>query len=153
MTLDEALRESLPCLRRTALKLTRNQADADDVIQDACLKAWRYWAAYTVERGAPKAWLLCILKREFFSSLRKREARPVTFNAEHCAAAVDAEVEWLLDGEALLSSLDGDQRAVMRLYVAGESHKEIAATLGIPIGTTLSRLHRARQRLSKELTL
>lgn len=114
------------------------------------MKAWRYWAAYTVERGAPKAWLLCILRREFFTSLRKREAWPS--GAHAVPPSVEPEAEWLLDGETLLSSLDGGQRAVMQLYVAGESHKEIADTLGIPYGTVLSRLHRARQRLAKELT-
>jgi RNA polymerase sigma-70 factor (ECF subfamily) len=139
--------------------LTRNEADAADVVQEACLRAFRYFDSY--REGDAKSWLLRIVRRTSYTWLeRNRPAELVALDAADeadGAAAVD-RMPGAAEGEALLMNRS-DLRRLDRLIealpmplreaiVLRELHelgyREIAEITGVPIGTVMSRLHRAR---------
>lgn len=149
-------------LRRSALRLARSGADADDLVQETVLRAWRFWPRYD-ERASCRAWLQRILHNAFVSEMRRRrrerhvlalrelhDAQPGMF-----ALQVEAEVAQggLDDAMRLgLTRLREDQRRVLVLVdVELRSYREAAERLGIPIGTVMSRLHRARCALRRVL--
>lgn len=141
--------------------LTRNDADAADVVQEACLRALTYFDGYRGDNA--RAWLLMIVRNTCFRWLeRNRPATVVPFTRE-VEAALDearpaAEGERLPDPEALLlrgrdaallNDLIGELPPLFReMLVLREveelSYREIADTVGVPIGTVMSRLARAR---------
>ncbi len=136
--------------------LTRRDDDAEDVVQTACLRALRFFDGFS--GGNPRAWLLTIVRNTFYSrAAQRREHEPATpFDEEiHSAglAGGDPETELLrrADAELLrqgLTALPAPFREVMVLReIEGLSYKEIAAVAGIPIGTVMSRLARARGHL------
>lgn len=149
---------------RYALGLSRSSADADDLVQDAVLRAYRGFDAL---RGEPKPWLLSIVRNCFFTS-RQRHSRAGTVSLsdekhasllEHLQAtaaspedeAIRADQRNNLD--SLLAKLAEEHREVLVLREAEDlSYREIADIAGLPIGTVMSRLARARQAL-KELWL
>jgi RNA polymerase sigma-70 factor, ECF subfamily len=138
--------------------MTRNDADAADVAQEAFLRAFRYFDSYRGEDA--KSWVLKIVRRTCYSWLaRNRSADVVSLEAEEEFG--DAVVTSAIDTEALLESRS-DLRLLDRLIealpaplreaiVLRELHDlgyhEIADVTGVPIGTVMSRLHRARSRL------
>lgn len=140
--------------------LLRNEQDARDSVQEAYLRAFK---AYTSFRGGDgRAWLLTIVRNVCYTHLRRvlREPTPEAFNeAEHAVVEEMAEVAARLrrevDRERLdtaLAALPVDMREVLVLHeLEGLSYKEIAAVIGIPIGTVMSRLARARLRLQRQL--
>lgn len=163
---EEMLDPLLDPLFGTALRLTRNRADAEDVLQDAVLNAWRSLASF--ERGTNfKAWIFRILTNVFIS--RKRvEARggrtADLVDVEDIAEVAREESLESEDWESLyprlvdddvkraLDELSEEFRAPLLLSsLGGLSYKEIAAVLDVPIGTVMSRLFRARARLKKAL--
>jgi RNA polymerase sigma-70 factor, ECF subfamily len=143
--------------------LTRNDADAADVVQEAMLRAFRYFDSY--REGDAKSWLLRIVRRTCYSWLERN--RPAEIIPLETAAGLDEAVaeapEGAGDTEALLLSRS-DLRRLDRLIealpvplreavVLRELHdlgyREIAAVTGVPIGTVMSRLHRARAALRR----
>ena len=149
----------LEILYRVALRLTRNGHDAEDLVQDTLLRAYR--AIDRFDGRHPRAWLLTILRNTNINRARKR--RPHLFDDEdqalaaipaHGADGREGAAEQALDGMvdetivAALRALSGDHRAVVILVdVDGLSYMEAAEILEVPIGTIMSRLHRARRRL------
>jgi len=136
--------------------LTREDSDAEDVVQTACLRALRFFDGF--HGGNARAWLLTIVRNTFYSSLSHHREEELTtpFDEEvHTAerAGGDPEAETLRHADALLlrqaiAALPLAFREVMVLReVEGMAYKEIAAIAGIPIGTVMSRLARARQQL------
>jgi RNA polymerase sigma-70 factor (ECF subfamily) len=143
-----------------ALWLARNEPDAQDVAQEACLRAFKFFDNYRGE--SPRAWLLTIVRNTFYNWLRKNRPPEIIFDLDDEAL----EVEDLSADVELANSRIGDaeivRRAIAQLPVEfreivvlremeGLSYKEIAAVSGIPIGTVMSRLARARQQLQKQL--
>jgi RNA polymerase sigma-70 factor, ECF subfamily len=143
--------------------LTRNDADAADVVQEAYLRAYRYFDSY--REGDAKSWLLRIVRRTCYSWLeRNRPAELVTLEtADGLDEANAAPPGGAGDTEALLLSRS-DLRRLDRLLealppplreaiVLRELHelgyREIAEVTGVPIGTVMSRLHRARSALRR----
>ena len=145
-------------LYRVALSLTRNRADAEDVVQETLLRAYR--AIDRFDGRYPRAWLLTILRNANRNRVRRR--RPELLRdpdegpdlleagtdpdegpeAQVLADVLDAEVAEALD------ALPERFRTVVDLVdVDGLSYAEAAEALGIPVGTVMSRLHRARKRL------
>ena len=141
--------------------LTKNDADAEDVVQDALVRALRVFSSL---RGADaRAWLLTIVRNTWYGRFPRRAGGAVTTVAEEDP---DNQADVSPDPEALaiqhqtveqvrcaLETLPTDFREVLVLReLEGLSYKEIAAIIGIPIGTVMSRLARGRERLAGVLT-
>ena len=135
--------------------LTRNDADAADVVQEACLRAFRYFDSY--RDGDAKSWLLQILRRTCYSWLeRNRPAGVVSLETGEefgdTVATASGDAEALLENRSDLRRLDHLIEALpaplRETIVLRELHelgyREIAEVTGVPIGTVMSRLHRAR---------
>jgi RNA polymerase sigma-70 factor (ECF subfamily) len=148
----------LPRLRRFACGLTGSLADADDLVQGACLKALD-----RIEQWRPgtrlDSWMFRILQNLWIDQLRERRGREVAMDPEDLAeravgdAARENEARIAL-GEVRreVAKLPPDQRAVLMLVsVEGVSYKEAAEILEIPIGTVMSRLARARLALGRAI--
>ena len=143
--------------------LTRNDADAADVVQEAVLRAFRYFDTY--REGDAKSWLLRIVRRTCYSWLeRNRPADVVPLEAEpaHNEGGADAphrttNTEALLQSrsdlrrlDVLVEALPAPLREVIVLRELHEfGYREIAEVTGVPIGTVMSRLHRARAALRR----
>ena len=140
--------------------LTRNDADAEDVIQDACVRAVRFFPSLRDDDA--RGWLFAIVRNTWYSRLSRRagaaEALPlVSMTDDPADSALDPEAR-LLQQLAVarvreaLEQLPVDFREVLVLReIEGMSYKEIAAIVRVPIGTVMSRLARARDRLSAVL--
>jgi RNA polymerase sigma-70 factor (ECF subfamily) len=159
----------LDSLRRTALRLTRSESDADDLVQDAVLKAYRFFDNY--ESGTNvRAWLLKILTNLFFSKHRRHslegqvqalgEGDPVA-DGWISAASMGPRREPerlaerpLLEGKVslALAELPDEFRTVLVLAdIEGLTYREVADAMGCPMGTVMSRLHRARRAVAQRL--
>ncbi len=153
-----------------AYRLTRNKGDAEDLVQDALLRAYRFW--HTFERNSNcKAWLLKILTNTFLNKYHKRKReREVLGQAAHEQRATDgvlvheaslaqrdpqgALVDRMLsdDVSRALTEVPPDFRiAVVLCDIEGLSYKEIAEVMECPVGTVMSRLYRGRRLLQKTL--
>lgn len=141
--------------------LTRNDAEAEDVVQDACVRAMRYFSTFRDDDA--RAWLFTIVRNAWYSRASRRPglATPTPSIAldERPDEALDPE-EHLLQQHtvalvrAALERLPVDFREVIVLReIEGLSYKEIASVLSVPIGTVMSRLARGRERLSAILKL
>ena len=156
-------------LYSAALRMTRNPADAEDVVQETYLKAYRAYNTFTAGTNL-KAWLYRILTNTYINRYRKAQRRPSEVElgelqdlylykriGESSGASVSAEEEVLdrfvdTDVKQALESLPEHFRMpVLLADVDGFSYKEIAEILDVPIGTVMSRLHRGRKALQKKL--
>jgi RNA polymerase sigma-70 factor (ECF subfamily) len=134
--------------------LTRNDAEAEDVVQDACVRAMRF--AASLRGDDARSWLFAIVRNTWYSRARGslRTIAPLdAAGGEPADEALDPE-EQLLQQQtvsrvrAAVESLPADFREVIVLReLEGLSYKEIAAVVDVPIGTVMSRLARARERL------
>lgn len=148
MTFDETVRLCLPLLRQIAIRLTGNQADAEDVVQDALIKALAAWQRF--DGRHPKAWLVLIVHRCFLDEYRRRVRQSTEAETE----ALDHEAAaWshYLDAQRALVTLSPEFRAVLELAMTGHGHEEIAEQLGIPVNTSRTRLWRARRDVEEAL--
>lgn len=150
-TFSEVIEAALPYLRRVALRFTRNEADADDVIQDAVMRAFTCWEQFDPERGGDgRNWLHRIVKSSFVDEMRRRKRRPLTNEDHDCGTLLGTDGRGLADCIDMLRALDQlepNQRAVLELAMEGERYQDIAAKLSIPIGSVMSRLWSARRAL------
>src|SRR4029453_18762644 len=163
--------EVLPSACGYALRLTRNRADAEDLVQDAALRAFR--AMTTFESGTNfKAWMFRILTRCFWANHRRRQRRPNTVDFDDTpdlylyARSAEHGLPWqgedparaLIDrlgtervSEAI-GQLPEEYGVVCTLYFMEDfAYHEIAGVLEVPVGTVRSRLHRGRKMLQKAL--
>jgi RNA polymerase sigma-70 factor (ECF subfamily) len=151
-----------PQLRSAALRLTGNPADADDLVQETFAKAFAGFG--TFEQGTNlRAWLHRIQANAFYGTCRARRRRPREFpldTMEPSAPAVassaeDAALARMPDPVLKRALRELPARLSTTVYLAdaeGYSYAEIARITGVPIGTVMSRLHRARKRLRAKLT-
>ncbi len=141
---------------RVALSLTRNRADAEDLVQESLLRAYR--AIGTFDGRYPRAWLLTILRNTERNRHRRRrpellkepeiaeERVPATEADAVERSAEDAEFDAAVT--AALAELPENFRSVVELVdVDGLTYQEAADVLDVPLGTVMSRLHRARRRI------
>ncbi len=154
----------LDALYRVALRLTGNAADADDLVQETMLKAYRAWHQYEQGTNA-KGWLLTILRHAFINEYRRRTRHPETVDLdaiEPFAVFEDIQEEdpqgrffdQIVDDEVLraIDELPEQFReAIVLSDVEGMSYEEVARILSVPIGTVKSRLFRARRLLQGKL--
>jgi RNA polymerase sigma-70 factor (ECF subfamily) len=168
---EELAMEYMPSLYTAALRMTRNPSDAEDLVQETYLKAYR--AFNTFQEGTNlKAWLYRILTNTFINTYRAKKRRPDESNIEDLenlylyrrlgglegASVGRSAEEQVLDKfteaevkEAIESLPEQFRLAVLLGDVEGFTYKEIAEILDIPIGTVMSRLHRGRRALQKRL--
>jgi len=142
----------IPKLRGHALALTRSSAEADDLVQDVLLRAWRFRAGYQ-PRGNLLAWVNRILRNTFYTTVAARRNTVQDVDGRHAAKAVcEPDQEWRVrHGELLgaLSQLTDLMREALLLVVAqGLSYEEAAEVSGCPVGTMKSRVNRGRERLA-----
>ena len=156
-------------LYAAALRMTRNPADAEDLVQEAYAKAYAAFHQYTPGTNL-KAWLYRILTNTFINNYRKKQRRPQESSGEgiedwqiHRAASHTSSegrsaelvaLDHLPDSDVTdaLTSLPEDRRMVVYYAdVEGMPYKEIAEVMGTPIGTVMSRLHRGRRQLRELL--
>jgi len=158
-----------PQLYSAALRMTRNPADAEDIVQETFLKAYRAFDSFQ-EGTNLKAWLYRILTNTYINKYRKQQRRPQEVElgelqdlylyrrlGDASGASVSAEKE-VLDAfvdedivEAIESLPENFRMPVLLADVEDFSYKEIAEMLDIPIGTVMSRLHRGRKALQRKL--
>src|SRR3954451_22606398 len=163
--------EHMPSLYSAALRMTRNPADAEDLVQETYLRAYRGFGGFT-EGTNLKAWLYRILTNTFINTYRAKQRRPDETDLEDVEdlylyrrlgglegaslgrSAEDELMDTFSEAEvkqALEDLPESFRMAVMLADVEGFSYKEIAEILDIPIGAVMSRLHRGRKALQKQL--
>jgi RNA polymerase sigma-70 factor (ECF subfamily) len=150
--------EALPHMRvlyATACRLAGNPHDAEDLVQDTFLRAYRAFDSFTPGTYI-RAWLFTILHRTRTDAFRRRGRAPQTVDVEECVVSVPAAQESLANGGELitraLSALPEVFRAAVVLRDVQEfSYDEIARILDVPIGTVMSRIHRGRALLRQSL--
>ncbi len=141
----------IPALRRYARGLTGNKDTADDLVQDALERAWSRMALWE-RRGDMRAWLFSILHNRFVDRVRSQRATPEDSQGEDevivSVRATQSDMLEIRDLDAALAQLPPDQREVLLLVAVEQmKYEEVAATLSVPLGTVMSRLSRARERL------
>jgi RNA polymerase sigma-70 factor (ECF subfamily) len=142
---------AIPALRRYARALTRNSDTADDLVQDTLVRALR--SEHLFHGGEVRSWLYTILTNLNRNRLRSLARRPVLSSIEENDAPDMAGPEaGGRDIERALATLVDDQRAALLLVVLeGLSYREVAEVQGVPIGTVMSRLARARTQIKTYL--
>ena len=151
----DLIHEHAPALYRIAYRMVGRCHDAEDVVQDTLRSAWTCRERYEQGRGQ-RAWLATILRRRVIDRWRRVGRR--------CLLAGDGTVDVAVDGvdpladeftdemQQALAALPEELRESLLLVVVGElTHQETADVLGVPLGTVLSRVSRARQRLRRHL--
>jgi RNA polymerase sigma-70 factor (ECF subfamily) len=143
----------LPNLRGYALILTRSTQDADDLLQDVLLRAWKYRDGFAPGTNL-KAWLFRILRNEFLSHARRRPPWAYSLDApDAIEPGREPEQEWRRLYRELLNGLDQlpfDLReALLLVGASGFSYEEAAQACGCAEGTVKSRVSRARDRLAR----
>lgn len=159
----------LDLLYNSALRMTGNVADAQDLVQETFVRAYRFFGRFRTGSNC-KAWLFRIMKNLFINGLRKKSRQPFTLgfdeiqrNGDHQAelppeASADMELDPDLDKlveddvkKALESLSPGYRMAVVLSDISGFNYREIAEIMETPIGTVRSRLSRARTALQGKL--
>ena len=170
-TFAEQAMPFMDSLYSAALRMTRNPSDAEDLVQETYLKAYRGFGGFQ-EGTNLKAWLYRILTNSYINVYRKKQRQPDESDlaevedlflyrriggaetATRSRSAEDELLELLTEHEvkeALESLPENFRMPVLLADVEGFSYKEIAAILDIPIGTVMSRLHRGRKAMQKAL--
>jgi RNA polymerase sigma-70 factor (ECF subfamily) len=158
-------------LYSAAMRMTRNPADAEDLVQETYLRAYRGFSGFQAGTNL-KAWMYRILTNAYINSYRAKQRRPDESTldesedlylyrrlggleaARASRSAEDELMDWFSEGEvksAMESLPENFRMPVLLADVDGFAYKEIAEILDIPLGTVMSRLHRGRKALQKSL--
>lgn len=157
----------LNAVYRMALRLSGNEVEADDLVQETFLRAHKGFEGFELREYGAKPWLLKILHNVFYTRMGKKARQPILIedvSFDDFAAELDQppaselgskDMNWEDFDEELKSAVLGlapDYREVLLLWALEElSYKEIAEVCGCAIGTVMSRLYRARQQLGQRL--
>ena len=157
---EQAVLPHLDAAYNLARWLTRNDADAEDVVQEAALRAFKFFGGF--RGGDSRAWLLTIVRNACYTWLRQNRAQELDapFDEETHGVEGDNPETVLLEGldrqmlkEALEELPLEFREAIVLRELEGLSYKEIAAVADVPVGTVMSRLARARKRLQLRLSV
>ncbi|MCH7691211.1 MAG: sigma-70 family RNA polymerase sigma factor [candidate division Zixibacteria bacterium] len=158
----------MDALYRTALRMTKNVGDAEDLVQEALVKAYRFWDKFETGSNC-RAWLFKIMTNVFINEYRSKSRSPMSVNVDdiddnylygQLAANSDGDnpekelFARMLDDDVkkAIDELPEDFRIVVVLsFIEGFSYQEIAEIADLQLGTVKSRLHRGRKLLQKEL--
>ena len=164
-------REAVPhmdALLRTALRMTKSETDAEDLVQETFVKAYRFWDRFELGSNA-RAWLFKIMTNIFINEYRSRSRAPISVSVDEendnfvygqvasLTSQENPETEFLnklLDDDVrrAIDTLPEDFREVVVLsFLEDYSYQEIAEIVGLQLGTVKSRIHRGRKLLQKEL--
>ncbi len=159
--------DHLEAVYRLALQLVRHPDEASDLVQETYLKALRVAERFEEQGGGIRPWLFKILHNVFYTRLAKARRQPFSVDELHGASSEDpapdepgpardlGSLDWEHVDERLktaIENLRSEYRTVLLLWaVEGLKYREIAEVQGIPIGTVMSRLHRARSILADQL--
>jgi RNA polymerase sigma-70 factor (ECF subfamily) len=159
--------EQIDMLYRMARRLSRNVAGAEDLVQETYLRAFKARESFNLQAFGIRPWLLRILYNLYLTRAQRDGRQPVAIEDEHLEAAGGAAGAGGRAGLPInpksfdgmdqrlvraVESLPGEYQAVLLLWAVEEfSYKEISDALEIPMGTVMSRLHRARHRLAGQL--
>ncbi|MBD3181850.1 sigma-70 family RNA polymerase sigma factor [Candidatus Poribacteria bacterium] len=159
---EEIAIQYMDSLYSAALRMTRDGNEAEDLVQDAYLRAYRFFDKF--EKGTNfKAWLFKILKNIYINKYRKRSKMPQMVEVSDVEVVGELSDTYTPENEIFDKLLDDDltsaiedlpeefRFAIILSDVEGLSYKEIANVLDIPIGTVMSRLHRGRKLLRESL--
>ncbi|MGP1345652.1 MAG: sigma-70 family RNA polymerase sigma factor [Phycisphaerales bacterium] len=164
---EQLAMEHMDAVYRLALQLTRRPEEASDLVQDTYLKALRSSENFEERGKGMRAWLFTIAHHTFYTKMRRQargpQAVPDIFDADE-DATIPGEpppvrdlrsLDWEYVDERLkaaIGELPPEQREILLLWgVEGLKYREIAAMMDVPIGTVMSRLHRARKTLGETL--
>lgn len=175
-TFSQAVEEQIDGLYVFALRLTRNEADADDLVAEAVTKAWSAFDTLD-DLGRFRPWIYRILRNQFISDYRRETGRPRLVSLDDCQGEGDVvtlldaqpdeflrwwanpeiEVANRLLGEQIMAAIDDlpepFREAILLVNVAGFGYDEAAQILSVPTGTIRSRMKRGRTMLQKALWL
>ncbi len=155
---EENLLKAMDSMYNLAYRLTLNHANASDLVQEASLRAFRFYHKF--EEGTNfKGWILTILRNLFINDYRKKAKEPVKIDFDEYQGMIGTTelsgAQEEIFGESLQVAIDKlpeELRTVLTLYyVEGFAYKEIAKIMKTPIGTVMSRLHTAKNALKKML--
>ena len=144
--------------------MTRSDPDAQDVVQEACLRALKYFEGFRgADDGDGRAWMLTIVRNTAFTWRRRQRGAALTLEfdeTEHSDAIADQHPGVALDRTVMQESMSQAiealvpefREAIVLREVQGLSYKEISQATGVPVGTVMSRLSRARKRLQQLLS-
>ena len=153
----EELVEHLPAMRAFAVSLTRNASLADDMVQDALVKAWSNLDKFQAGTNM-RAWLFTILRNTYYSNRRKAKREVPDVDGAITASLSrkpdhDGRLN-LMDFEAAFTKLPEEQReALILVGASGFAYEEAAETCGVAVGTIKSRVNRGRAKLAELLHL
>lgn len=161
MTFDSVYEQQADYLYNLAVRLTGSRAEADDLMQETCLRVYKYLGRFRGE--SLRGWLRAIMVNAFYYSRRKKPLTSVSLEALPAEgtllSAGEGEPEKLLEAEGLgdmeaaLRRLSDEHRAILVLREVEElSYEELAVQLGVAMGTVRSRLARARAALRAEIS-
>lgn len=159
--------EQLDAVHRMAFQLAGNAQDAADLVQDTYLRAVRAHHTFADQGRGIRPWLFTILHNVFYSRIKREAKAPKAVEEFYGAASSEgapddpppawdlASFDWEQVDERLKAAIDDlspDHRSVLLLWgVEGMKYREISEILGVPIGTIMSRLHRARKAIADAL--
>lgn len=146
----------LPRLKRYAITLTRSSPDADDLVQEVCMNALRKWEQYDAAQPLDR-WLFTILRNQWISEIRKRKVREGQGQIP-AEDALELSTNNNVDETILVKQVQGKisnlpielSQPLLLVCAEGYSYLEVSKILNIPIGTVMSRIHRARKIISAD---
>ncbi len=158
--------EEFDVLHGLARRLTGNVGDADDLVQETYLRAFRFQDRFQLEHFGIRPWLVRILRNAHFSALEAAQCRPAPASSDrdgpsqplHSEAGLSATVDrtWAEEMDQRLvravNDLPEEYRDALLLWaIDGMAYAEVATVMSVPVGTAFSRVHRARKRLAERL--
>ena len=157
---EQAILPHLNAAYNLARWMINNDQDAEDIVQESCLRAYKYFSSY--QGGNSRSWLLTIVRNTCYTWLQENRAQELTVDLNEELASADADeadpeqrLQVKADQQSVRQALEALPAAYRELIVLREleamSYKEIALIAGVPLGTVMSRLARARQRLKEGL--
>lgn len=149
----ESIERLIGPMRGYALALTRSRSDADDLVQEALLRAWRFRVSYKPGTNL-KAWLFQILRNVHYTETRRRRTTVQDVDGRFAAELTeDGYQHWRLEYFEILQAIQQLtpqlQEAILLIFAGDFSYEDIAAILDCPVGTAKSRVFRARRKLAE----